>query len=146
MFTLAGHKGAVTALNWRSDSKLLASASEDGSVKLWEMEEGKMVKTWNAHPSGVLSVSYAHDGSLVTCGRDNAVSVWDGTGRKLRDLDKSCDLPLRAVFTSDHTRVIASDFDGQVVAWTVKNGKKLGNLDANPVADTPGQKLATAQR
>jgi hypothetical protein len=143
LFTLAGHKSAVTALSWRSDSKLLASASEDGTVKLWEMDEGKAVKSWTAHASGALSVSYAHDGNLVTCGRDNAVTVWDGTGKKLRDLEKACDLPLRAVFSSDHARVFASDFDGQVVAWSVKDGKKIGHLDANP--PPPKEKLASAQ-
>lgn len=146
MFTLAGHKGAVTALSWRSDSKLLASSSEDGSVKLWEMEEGKLVKSWNADATGVLSVSYAHDGNLVTCGRGNSVSVWDGTGRKLRDLDKCCDLPLRAVFTDDNGRVIASDFDGQVAVWNTKNGKKVGNIDANPSTGVQGEKLAALQR
>ena len=146
MFTLAGHKGAVTALSWRGDSKLLASSSEDGTVKLWEMEEGKVVKSWNAHPAGVLSVSYAHDGNLVTCGRDNAVTVWDGTGKKLHDLEKCCDLPLRAVITGDNSQVVASDFDGQVVAWTVKNGKKLGNLDANPSTQSQSPKLDEVHR
>jgi WD40 repeat protein len=145
MFTLAGHKSAVLALSWRSDSKLLASSSEDGTVKLWEMEEGKLFKSWNAHSSGVMSVSYAHDGNLVTCGRDNAVTVWDGTGRKLRELEKSCDLPLRAVFSSDGSRVFATDFDGQVAVWMTKNGKKFGNLDANPSSQALDTKLAAAQ-
>jgi len=136
IFTLAGHKAAVTALSWRSDSKLLASASEDGTVKLWEMQEGKPAKSWTAHGAGVLSVSYGHDGNLVTCGRDNAVTLWDGTGQKLRDLEKCCDLPLRAVFTGDNVRVVASDFDGQVAVWNVKTGRKAGSLDANPYPQT----------
>jgi len=69
LFTLAGHKSYVTALSWRGDSKLLASSSEDGTVKLWEMQEGKQFKSWNAHSPGVLYVNYAHDGRLVSCGR-----------------------------------------------------------------------------
>ena len=142
IFTLAGHKAAVTALSWRDDSKLLASASEDGTVKLWEMEEGKPVKSWPAHATGVLSVSYNHEGNLVTCGRDNAVTLWDGTGKKLRDLEKCCDLPLRAVYTSDSARVFASDFDGQVATWNTKTGKKIGALNANPAPSS----LATAAR
>jgi hypothetical protein len=143
LFTLVGHKAAVNALNWRGDSKLLASASEDGTVKLWEMDEGKSVKSWTAHGAGALSVSYAHDGNLVTCGRDNAVTLWDGTGKKLRDLEKYCDLPLRAVFSSDGLRVFASDFTGQVAAWSVKDGKHVGNLDPNPIPPPP--KLAAAE-
>ena len=133
LFTLAGHKSAVTALSWRGDSKLLASSSEDGTVKLWEMDEGKQFKSWTAHGTGALSVSYAHDGNLVTCGRDNSITLWDGTGKKVRDLEKFCNLPLRSVFNFDGTRVFASDFDGQMAAWSVKDGKRIAKLDANPL-------------
>jgi WD40 repeat protein len=134
IFTLAGHKSAVTALSWRSDSKLLASSSEDGTVKLWEMDDGKPVKSWTAHPGGVLSVNYAHTDKLVTCGRDNAVTLWDGNGKKLRELEKGCELPLRASFSSDDKRVFASDFEGHVLAWNAADGKRIGFLDANPAS------------
>ncbi len=143
IFSLAGHKAAVTALSWRGDSKFLASSSEDGTVKLWEMDEGKPVKSWTAHATGALAVSYAHDGNLVTCGRDNAVTLWDGTGKKLRDLEKCCDLPVRAVFSFDGARVLASDFDGQVAVWNSKTGKHAGNLDVNPLSSSA--KLAVVQ-
>jgi WD40 repeat protein len=81
LFTLAGYKSAITALSWRGDSKLLASSSEDGTVKLWEMDEGKPAKSWTAHAASVLAVNYAHADPLVTCGRDNAVTLWDGNGK-----------------------------------------------------------------
>ena len=132
LFTLPGHKSAVTGLSWRGDSRLLASCSEDGTVKLWELNEGKQVKSWNAHPGGALSVNYSQDGRLVTCGRDNAVVVWDGTGGKVRALTAPEDLPLRAAFTFDSERVIGSDFAGHVAIWNVKDGKRAGELDANP--------------
>ena len=50
---LQGHKGPITDVSWRLDSNVLASASEDGTIKLWEMENGSQVKNWNAHPGGV---------------------------------------------------------------------------------------------
>ncbi|PWU13371.1 MAG: hypothetical protein C5B50_19345 [Verrucomicrobia bacterium] len=132
LFTLGGHKSSVTALSWRSDSRLLASSSEDGTVKIWETDEGKRTKSWTAHGAGVLSVRYAHADRLVTCGRDGAVSLWDGNGSKVRDLEKSCDLPLRASFSSDDARIFASDFDGRVLAWNASTGKRIGSLNANP--------------
>jgi hypothetical protein len=140
LFALTGHKAAITALSWRRDSKLLASASEDGTVKLWAIDEGQAVRSWTAHGAGVLCVSYGRDGNLVTCGRDNAVTVWDGAGKKLREMEKGCELPLRAIFTSDAARLFASDFDGQVIAWSLKSGKQVGSLDANPPSQS--QKLA----
>jgi len=132
LFTFAGHKSSVTALSWRGDSKLLASSSEDGTVKLWEMQEGKQAKSWNAHSSGVLCVSYSHDGHLITCGRDNAVTLWDTNGGKQRNMTFTGELPLRAAFTHDGKRVCVTDFTGQVGVWTIADGKRCGTLDPNP--------------
>ena len=36
-------------MSWRPDSNVLASCSEDGSIRLWEMNNGWQIKTWNAH-------------------------------------------------------------------------------------------------
>jgi WD40 repeat protein len=132
LFNLTGHKSAITALSWRGDSKLLASSSEDGTVKLWEMKEGKQAKNWNAHSGGARSVNYAHDGRLVSCGRDNAITIWNGSGSKERSMEGSCDLPLNVNFSHDGKRIFASDFSGHVVVWNAVDGKRLGELDANP--------------
>jgi hypothetical protein len=144
LFTLSGHKSAVTSLSWRGDSKLLASSSEDGAVKLWEMKEGKQVKDWSAHAGGARSVSYAHDGRLVSCGRDNAVAIWNAAGAKERAVEGSCDLPLRAVFSNDGKRVFASDFAGHIGVWNAADGKRVGELNANPLSSSGH--LAAVQR
>jgi WD40 repeat protein len=132
LFTLAGHKSAVTALSWRDDSKLLASSSEDGTIKLWEPQEGKQAKSWSAHSSGALWVSYSHEGQLVTCGRDNAIVLWDGNGNKVRALEFSGELPLRVTFNESGKRIFATDFSGEVTAWNVADGKRIGQLNSNP--------------
>ncbi len=144
LFTLAGHKSSVTALSWRGDSKLLASSSEDGAVKLWEMAEGKQAKTWNAHTGGALSVSYTHDGRIITCGRDNQIILWDSAGTKVRSFEFSGDLPLRATFNHDGTRVFATDFAGRVGAWKTTESKSLGELNANPLS--LADQLAAAEK
>src|SRR5262249_52298275 len=131
LFTLSGHKSAVTALSWRDDSKLLASSSEDGTIKVWEMQEGKQMKSWTAHNSGALCVSYSHAGQLVSCGRDGQVIIWDGNGNKTRKLDFASELSLRAVFTEDGKRAITTDFNGAIAAWNAADGKRAGELDAS---------------
>ncbi|HVV00861.1 MAG TPA: c-type cytochrome domain-containing protein [Verrucomicrobiae bacterium] len=132
LFTLAGHKAAVTALSWRTDSKLLASASEDGTVRIWELKEGKQVKSWTAHPGGALCVAYSRDGKLVTCGRDNRIVLWAANGSRIRSLPNAPELPVRVIFSHDGNRIFAADFSGHVHAWNVKDGKRCGELDANP--------------
>lgn len=143
LFTLAGHKSAVTALSWRADSKLLASASEDGSVKIWEMKEGKQVKIWTAHPGGALCVSYSRDGRIVSCGRDNNVTLWDSNGSKIRVLAGPFELPIRAAFTHEGKQIIATEFSGRVSMWNVSDGKHVADLDVNPVPSS--QQMAAAK-
>ncbi|HWN95594.1 MAG TPA: c-type cytochrome domain-containing protein [Methylomirabilota bacterium] len=142
--TLAGHKAGVTALSWRPDSKLLASVSEDGSAKIWEMNDGKQVKTWNPHPGGALSISYTHDGRMVTCGRDNQVVAWSADGAKLKSFGLTNELPVRATFSHDGERVVASDWTGRVTVWETKTGRRTGELSANPPPIT--EQVATVQQ
>jgi hypothetical protein len=130
--TLSGHKAAVTALSWRPDSKLLASSSEDGTAKTWEMNDGKQVKSWNAHKDGTLSIDYTHDGRLVTCGRDNQVIAWSADGAKLKSFELTSELPVRATFSHDGGRVIATDWTGRLTVWETKSGHRIGDATANP--------------
>lgn len=132
LFTTAGHKGAATALSWRSDSKVIASSSEDGTVKLWEAAEGKQAKTWNAHNGGALCVAYSREGKLVSCGRDGGVFTWNAEGARQKSFEFSGEMALRCAWSDDASRVIASDFAGNVALWDVKSGQRLGELNSNP--------------
>lgn len=136
MFALAGHPSAVRAISWRGDSKVLASCSEDGTVKTWEMEGGKQVKSWTAHEGGALDVAFAHDGSLVSCGRNARVRTWDGDGNKRKTFEAKDELPLSVTFTHDGKRVICGMFSGRVLVWNVADGKLAGELDSNPGVQT----------
>ncbi|MAE65127.1 MAG: hypothetical protein CMJ18_12725 [Phycisphaeraceae bacterium] len=130
--TLGGHGGTVTALGWRSDSNVLASAGEDGTIRLWEMFNGKQVKKWNAHDGGVLSMHYGQDGRIVSAGRDRRIKLWNAEGKLQREWTEFNDLALQAALSHDGSHVIGGDWHGQVIAWNAADGKRVGDLSANP--------------
>ena len=103
------------------------------------MQEGRQMKSWKAHGPGVLCVSFAHDGQLVTCGRDQAITLWNANGGKVRSFEYSGDLPIRAAFSYDDQRVFATDFAGRVGVWTANDGKRAGELNADPLPHVPGK-------
>ena len=71
--TLDGHLYGITHLAWSPDGSLLATASMDGSVKLWQMADGSLAQEWPVtyqgyHRPGVLSVAFSPDGANVAAG------------------------------------------------------------------------------
>ena len=128
--TFSGHRGAITAVAWRTPD-LLVTSSEDGTVKTWSVKEGGVVKTATAHNSAV-SVRLTVDGLMVTAGRDKTISVWDKEGNKGKTFTITNDVPVRAALTYDGKRVIATDWTGRVYAWDAADGKELTGLSLNP--------------
>ena len=125
--TLPGHPVMVTGVAFMMG--VVASGSEDGTVKLWDVKEGKEIKSWAAHAGGVLSVDFTPDGRLVSSGRDKTAKVWDQTGKQLMVSEPFPDIALRAEMAGE--RVIAGDWTGKIRVWTA-DGKSVGELSSNP--------------
>ncbi|MES2571476.1 MAG: c-type cytochrome domain-containing protein [Verrucomicrobiota bacterium] len=124
---LPGHKVMVTSIAFMNG--VVASASEDGTVKLWDVKEAKEIRSWNAHPGGTAWVDFSPDGRLVSCGRDKVAKVWDQTGKVLGKSEPFGDIALRAVLSNE--RVIAGDWNGDIRVCSL-DGKAVGELSANP--------------
>ena len=127
--TLAGHKACVTALAFMPG--VLASASEDGKVTLWNVKDGTEMKSWTAHNGGALWVEFSPDGRLATCGRDKVAKIWDATGKQIATTEAFSDLAVRCTLNGE--RVIATDWTGEVRVCSL-DGKRIGALDTNPPA------------
>jgi hypothetical protein len=132
-FNLRGHTAAITEVSWRQDSNILLSSSEDGTIRQWEMENGTQVRSWAGHGGGTLGARYGMDGRIVSAGRDKLVKLWDGNGALQRTFEAMPDLALRATLTHDGTRVVAGDWTGQVAVFAAADGKRQGELSANPL-------------
>jgi chromosome segregation ATPase len=141
--TLNGHTAAITALSWRGDSNLLASGSEDATVRLWEPENGGQVKNWNAK-TAILSLEFARDGRLVTCGRDQVTRLWDQEGKQLLETPPMGDVAVSTTFCDESGRVISGNWVGNVQLYKGEDAASLGALLTNPPA--LDERLAAAQK
>jgi WD40 repeat protein len=122
---LRGHKGAVTAVAFSPDDRLLASGSADNTVKLWDAATGKEVRGLDGHEDRVLSVAFSPDGSrLVSASADRTVRLWDTTtGKELLCL-KGHDGPVTCVaFSPDGRRIASGAEDKTVRIWNADTGE-----------------------
>ena len=86
MLDLCGHRGPIVGLAYSPDGRLLASASTDGSARLWETVSGRFVAELRSPALRAQCVAFSADGCRVAIGYQQPVGiaqVWD-----LADLDR----------------------------------------------------------
>ena len=131
---LSEHKKSIRALSWRSDSSVIASCGEDGTLVWWDVKDGWPLATKpNAHAGGVLDCRFGPQGELATCGRDGSVKLWTSDGNErskilINELVSAGSqapkgvrlLPIRVAISNDNKIVLVGDTSGNICSWTVR--------------------------
>jgi len=129
---LTGHKRQVFSVAFSPDGTILASGSEDRTIKLWDVKTGTEILTLTWHDKPISSVAFSPDGTILASGSwDGAIKLWDvKTGTEILTLghDKSIS---SVAFSPDGTILAAGLGDytiKQVKLWNVKTGTEIGTL------------------
>lgn len=86
--TFTGHTNAVTSLSFAQKSCYLASGGKDGSIILWNVQEGSHLKHLT-HNAPINQVLFSKNKYWIVAATDNGVLLWDLVSDELRELKQA---------------------------------------------------------
>jgi WD40 repeat protein len=137
---IRSENNAINSVDASLGTKIF-SASWDGKLRFWNLQEGRLVRSINAHSPKAEAVAVSPDGRFVVSGDSKdygaktiqtrrSLKVWDAaSGRLLRSLSGQEGDVESILFSPDGKYVLSSGL-GKPVLWDFASGKLLYQLDA----------------
>jgi WD40 repeat protein len=151
----AGHAATVTTLALSPNGRLLATAGDDGTARIWDvtsraqvgepLDTGAVVRP--------VALAFSPDGAVLAVSGDGGTALWDVEGRRLAGvLESTSGAHASVAFSPDGARVATGDVNGGTVTlWDPTTRQPVGapltgHLGTGPVSavayDTSGTWLA----
>lgn len=156
--TFKGHNRFVNAVAISPDGTLGLSASMDHTLRLWELNSGKHIRSFSGqdnppdgHTDNVTSVAISPDGKLALSGSaDETLRLWElKTGKCLRRFEGYTDIVTSVTISPNGKFGLSGSLDKNLWLWNLTTGKFLRSFEGHTdsvysVAITPNGKLAVS--
>lgn len=134
--TLNGHVNGISCVAISPDGQLLASGSEDSTIKLWYIPDSERVLwspllTLSGHSAAVKSVAIGPDEQTIVSGSaDKTIKVWDLHSGELKHTIEGHTNWVKSVAVSPDGQILASGGQEKIIKlWHLQTGELLRTLE-----------------
>jgi len=137
---LAGHRDSVRSVAFSPNAQLLASASTDGTVRLWQVAGGRQLAELSGHQASVQAVAFSPDGALLaSAGADSTARLWVvASGLQHAELARHHHGAQDIAFSPDGTLLASAGGDGTARLWRVSAEQREATLTDRPFGPVQG--------
>lgn len=130
-----GQDGLITSVAYCPQRHVIASAAEDGSVRLWDAQIGKQMRDIRDHADRAQCVAFSPDGRcLATGGADDVVFIydpWEQENKEPKALKGHSDIIYQVVFSKDGRTAFTACGDRTVKIWSYKEAQERFTLNGH---------------
>ncbi|MFY9223281.1 MAG: SUMF1/EgtB/PvdO family nonheme iron enzyme, partial [Blastocatellia bacterium] len=125
-----GHEGAIYAASYSNDSRLIATASADKTVKIWDSTNASLKASLNAHQASVINVMFSPDDKLLVTGStDKTAKIWQISENKLlHTLEAHKNGITSSKFSLDGKTILTTSKDKTACLWNAETGNLISTL------------------
>ena len=149
IFVQLGHSGTVNSIVFSNDGEMALSASSDRTIKLWNVQTGKELKTFTGHTGNVRALAIMPSGKqFLSASDDMTLNRWDiMSGREIRTYRGHKSTVFALAISRDGKMALSGSSDETLKLWNIQTGKDLRTFSGHAdwvlsVAFSPDGKYA----
>jgi len=125
--TLTGHKNLISSVAFSPNGEVIASGSDDKTIKLWQVQDAQEIVSLAGHTNSVHTVVFSPDGKiLASSSHDKTIKLWwMKDAQEIRTLSGHSNSVYGLAFSPDGETIASSSWDKTIKLWRVKDGQEI---------------------
>ncbi|GAB1537904.1 hypothetical protein NUACC21_05590 [Scytonema sp. NUACC21] len=130
---MQGHSKGIQAVTITSNGDWAISAADDCTLKVWDIENGKEIRTLTGHEDRVWGVAVTPDGKkVISASWDSSLKIWDlATGKEIDTLKGHNAQVLSVSVFPDGSKVVSVASDRTLKVWDLEKGKAIASFSTD---------------